>query len=214
MTEGSPTVSPPPLPSQREKRKQSRPAAHGGASVQWTDEDGKLHSVITRIRDRSGNGLGVYADEPIQAGKTVWVVEADLPVERLASVRYCRPRYGRWKVGLAYVAEERRKVERCPVEGDAELSWGYVAAEAFRCEVQVLNVSPLGAMVKADRPVPLDCRARLRGAQMECMGYIRHCSEAPGDEEGYLVGLLFAASPTDNTKSVREMWSGLSIQYP
>ena len=213
MKEVSPVISPPPLPSQQEKRRESRNAAHGTVVVQWDDEEGKLHSVLTRIRDRSDAGLGVYCDEPIQTGLTVWLRDPDDDPEgqRLAAVRYSRPRYGRWKIGLIYVEKEQRRVERLPVSGTAELSWGYIAAEAFRCEVEVVNVSPLGAMLRADRPAPIDARARLHGPPLECMGYIRHCTPK---EDAFMIGIQFAAEPLDKTKSVRELWGGFTTQYP
>ena len=173
---------------------------------------GKLFSIETRIRDRSEKGVGVFSDQPVDEGRTVWIVEgADPSEQKLAAVRYCRPRFGRWKIGLVFVLDERRNLERQPVEGEAKLSWGYIAAEAFHCEAKVLNISAVGVMVEVDRPVPVDARARLEGPNLECMGYVRHCTPK-GDL--FLVGMQLAAAPIGKGSSEREVWAGLSLQYP
>ena len=205
-------VSPPPLPGQREKRAQSRSAAHGAVTLNWVDSEENAHAATARIRDDSPRGLGVYADVELPRDTYVWVVdERDGDEQRKAVVQYSRRRAGHWKIGLVFVNQERRRVERFPVSGKAKLSWGYIVAEGYECEAVVLNVSQIGALVETEQKIPIDARVQLEGDALECMGYVRHTTPRDGR---FLIGLQFAAEPMTRGRRQRVPWEGISIQYP
>jgi len=193
-------IAPPAPPGVDERRLQSRLAAHGVVTIQWVDQDDKIHSVTTKLRDESKDGLGVFCDRPIEPGRVVWIADEE-DVQQKAVVRYSRPRFGRWKIGLYVVKDEKRRVDRYPVSGPGRITWGFLAADTFDADVRVVNVSPVGAAVLSPISIPPDARARLFGDQLDCIGTVRH-STPQGD--GFLIGLHFSAQPLDTRPEARQ----------
>jgi len=207
MPDNSTVIAPPAPPGVEERRTQSRLAAHGVVTLQWVDQEDRIHSVTAKVRDESVDGLGVFNDAPLEPGCTVWVTDENDDQQK-AVVQYSRPRFGRWKIGLYIVRGERRRVDRYPVTGEARLTWGFLSADTYSTDVRAVNVSPVGASLDSPTPVPADVRARLFGEQLDCMGVVRHCTQRG---ERYLIGLHFSAQPLD---SRRDPHSYPSVEPP
>jgi len=207
MPDTSATIAPPAPPGVDEQRTQSRLASHGVVTLQWVDQEDKIHSVCAKVRDESLDGLGVFLDTPLAQGRTVWITD-DKAAQQKAVVQYSRPRFGRWKIGLYLVREERRRVDRFPVTGLAQLTWGFLSADTYSVDVRVLDVSPVGASLDSAHSVPAEVKARLAGEQLDCMGTVRHCTPRG---ERYRIGIHFSSRSLDS----REIPEGFtSLESP
>ncbi|HEV8144983.1 MAG TPA: PilZ domain-containing protein [Bryobacteraceae bacterium] len=83
---------------------------------------------------------------------------------------------------------ERRFNNRIEKNEKVELHWTDATHQTFQMAGMLADLSPSGARLLLDRPVPLNTALRLTLASHEKSGTVRYCTKGI---RGYTVGVLF-----------------------
>jgi hypothetical protein len=148
--------------------------------------------------------MGLTLDCEFPVGALVWLVKSHSEAIK-AVVRHCeRAHDGLWRVGVRVVRQERRRTDREPVSGKAELKWLGSLGVQISLPVDVVDISESGAGVSAGSAAPVGQSVQMVGGEFDCFAVIRHCSESSNGR--FHIGLLFARPPHNRAKDVVSGW--------
>jgi hypothetical protein len=151
----------------------------------WFDGDGNCRSEPVTIRDASPDGILFVTQEEFPIDQTVWIETGDHE-EMMFAVKHCEQRGRRYWAGAQRVTHERRRDDRSPVLGGANLHWEH--ADGGRCQTLALvrNASDSGMQLESSVPLPVGTEVELSGARLRCAGSVRYCRESG---HKFLIGL-------------------------
>jgi len=177
-------------PPASDRRRSERTAVDREVRLEWRSEGGWRVEPVETV-DSSSTGLGVLTETPLPVGETIYVLEPDQAAVQ-AHVCSCEPAGDSYRVGLAVIRRERRRVPRLTAGGPAHVRWTGRGGAALEAEATVRNASDGGLQLRLDRAIEDGAVLRLTGAQMECMATVRYAIEH-GDD--HLVGVEILGDP-------------------
>jgi hypothetical protein len=86
--------------------------------------------------------------------------------------------------------KDRRFDGRLRVSFAIDLHWQDSAAQSHAIAVQLSDISPSGAALRAISPIPVGSRVFFRYQNQTLSGKVRHCEKVP---QGFSLGLEFDA---------------------
>src|ERR1700682_3357068 len=97
------------MPQATKLQRPERTATSASIRVAWQDTVGRDKFAIVHSFDVSPNGIRIELPEPIEPRAVLTLQSHELHLHRSGSVRYCRRAFGRYMVGLEFVAGLRWK---------------------------------------------------------------------------------------------------------
>jgi len=155
-----------------DRRRKDRVAADREVRLEWREGDAWRVEPVDAL-DSSATGLGVLMETPLQVGTTIYVLEPDQQAVQ-AHVCNCEEVGDSYRVGLAVIRRERRRVQRSAAGGHAHVRWTGGDGKTLECEAEVRNASDGGLQLGLDQAAEDGSVLRLTGEQVECMGTVRY----------------------------------------
>ncbi len=81
-----------------ERRNEERLPVSGRIRLRILRDSGRAIAVAAELRDESRSGVGLFSRKPLHAGYSVQLQKGRLTLRGV--VRYCRPEYGGYKIGI------------------------------------------------------------------------------------------------------------------
>ena len=156
--------------------------------LRWrsSDEEEPV-SVSAELDEHEAWGLFVLSPEEAPV-KAIVVVE-DQGGSYQTQVIGRRRLHDGWELELAFVGSGRRREDRTPASGVAEVD---VSDDGYRncnrLSVEVADVSSGGLRLRSDEPIQRGAGLRISGEQDLYFGVARYCYESEG---GYDIGVQF-----------------------
>lgn len=92
------------MPRDTKQRRQERVTTSVPVRVAWQDRLGRDKYAIVHILDISPEGLLLELPEPVEPRSVLTIQSQGLHLHGSGAVRYCRRVFGRYVVGLEFVA--------------------------------------------------------------------------------------------------------------
>lgn len=182
-----------PAESGRERRTADRsPVESESVNLEWRDSEGRWRVEPVEACDVSENGLGLLVEHCFEPGQIVYVLREDAPTVQ-GAVRHVREAGDSYRVGLALIPRERRRMDRIEAGGHAAVYWTSREGESREVKARVRNVSDGGLQIECSQRFSNGFVVRLRGSNVECLASVRYCADR-GDS--YCVGLQMIGEPT------------------
>ena len=158
-------------------------------AIQWMEADGSQAVKQALIGCQADNGIVVKFDVALKPGTEVGIF-GDVPGR--AVVTFCRPDEDGYVLILSPPSRRRRRSEREPATGTAELNWRGDDRLEHTASVEIRNLSADGMQVAAPEPVPVSSLVRVAGQEVGCLGTVCYCWSAG---ELFLLGIQFVQAP-------------------
>ncbi len=163
------------------------PAAR--VNLRWRpDESAELRTTSAELDGHEAWGLFVMSPEDLPS-KTIVIVEDEGGAYQTQVIGRRRLRDG-WELELAYIGAGRRREDRTPVSGSAEVDVSNDGRyrESVQLSVDVADVSPGGMRMRSTVPISAGAGLRISGKFDLYFGVVRYCYES---EDGYDIGVQF-----------------------
>jgi len=167
-----------------ERRRNERVPVDREVRLEWREGDSWRVEPVETV-DSSAAGLGVLTESPLEVGGTIYVLDADQPAVQ-AHVCSCEKVGDSYRVGLAVIRRERRRMSRTAAGGHAHVRWTGKDGKTLEAEAHVRNASDGGLQLTLQQAAEEGSVLRLTGDQIECMGTVRY--SIPHGKE-HLVGV-------------------------
>lgn len=92
------------MPQGTKQRRQDRVAVSAAMRISWQDRLGRDKYATVHCFDVSGSGIRLELPQPVEPRSVVTMQSQELHLHGRGAVRYCRRAFGRYVVGIEFVA--------------------------------------------------------------------------------------------------------------